>query len=74
LSQRDLPCRDLAKLVRDPRELDDLDRREGWRLFEFILNRRESGTRDRDRAFDADVDVGSLAGRAGRPRPDRNTR
>jgi len=38
---------------------------------ELVVDRRESGTRDRGRAFYADVDIGAFAGRAGRARTEQ---
>jgi len=49
------------------REIDDFDRIECRCFLELVMDRRESGARDRGRAlFYADVDIRALAGRAGR--------
>ena len=68
LSQRDPPLGDAAAPRRPAREIDDVDRIEGRRLLELVVDRRESGARNRGRAFYAN-DIGALAGRAGRARP-----
>jgi len=74
LSQRDLPFCDPAKPLRHPREIDDVDRIEGRSLIELIVDRRESGARDRGRTFYADIDIGPLAGELDARVPNRKTR
>jgi hypothetical protein len=58
----------LAKFLRHPREIDNVDRIEGRCLLELVVDRRENGARNGGWAFYSDIDIGALAGRAGRAR------
>jgi len=74
LSQRDLPFCDLAKFLRHAREIDDLDCIEGRGFLELVVDRRESGARDRGGAFYADVDIGAPPAVPVAREPNRKTR
>jgi hypothetical protein len=74
LSQRNPMLCDQAKSLGNAREIDNVDRIEGRGLLELTVDRRESGARDRGRAFYADVDVRALIGRAVARDPNRKTR
>ena len=66
MSPRNLPFRNLAEFLRRARKIDDVDRIEGRRLFELVVDRHKNSARGRGLVFYTKVDIGALDGRAGR--------